>query len=150
MESTKTVEQKNAAWYAACFEHKQRGSGDRFTCLADHAPVALSQLVYDIHADYFGGCLPNDWIYATIAEAFDALAEDALDDISIEADPYYNQLYAWLGNSYAAEYCNEAISSFSYCKLADDYDLYAHIGIAQYMAKDRIYHAVNDFINEAV
>lgn len=116
-----------------------------FSKLVECPPKELKELIHMIHKEYFCDCLPNDWIYETIHDAFLVLelADDAIDNINLEADCYYNKLYEWLGNPYGHEYCNEVLEEGLELK-----DIYQIIGTAQERAKDRIYRAVDDFIKE--
>lgn len=132
--------------YAKYFQTKRRiSTQEKFRCLTDDAPVALVQLVRDIHFDHFDGCLPNDWIYETIDHAFDALLRDDIDDCCIDADDYTSDLIRWLQNPFAFGYCDEALAGLEGAK---DLTLNNIIQIAQWEAKDVIYRTVNDFIQE--
>jgi hypothetical protein len=128
--------------YAKHFEKAQRNNGVSFIKRKEDAPEDLEDLIREIHFDHFGGCLSNDWIYATILEAFEDLENDDLENITIEADPYHTQLYKWLGEPFADELCQEAIDE----GLSTGKGIYETIAVGQWLAKDRIYHAVNDFI----
>ncbi len=126
--------------YSEYFETRKRNDKN-FVCCKDEVPQELKDLIRDIHMNHFSGALPNDWIYRVIMEAFEELETEKLDDISIEADCYYGQLYEWFGNPYAHEYCNEAIECDSPAK-----DIYAIISLAQYLSKRNIYESVNQFM----
>lgn len=124
------------------FEGKERSDGTYFTFLSDKAPDSLKELIHCIHSDL--GCgLPNDWIYQTIRNAFEDLAEDDIEDIHIESDIYTTDLVAWLDNHFAIDLCNEAIED----ELAEP-NIISIIGFGQVLAKDRIYHSVNEFIKD--
>jgi hypothetical protein len=120
------------------FEEKKQ----QFSKLVECPPKELQELIRKIHKEYFCDCLPNDWVYETIHDAFLDLENDCLDDINLEADCYYHQLYEWLGNPYGHEYCNEVLEEF------DPKDMYQIISAAQERAKDRIYREVDEFIKE--
>lgn len=130
--------------YAKYFQTKTRTTTqERFVCLVDEAPEDLSELVRWIHKRYFWGALPNDWIYDVIADAFIDLNENNLDDISLESDIYNNQLADWLKEPYANEYCIQAAE-----ELGEKNNIFDAIGQGQFMAKQAIYDAVNEFIQK--
>lgn len=128
--------------YTKYFEFKNRSDGSKFVCLKDGAPALLSAFIKLIHIELFFGCLPNDWIYKTIYEAFDELSEDALEDITIEADDYPNEYLTWLHENYkcfAQAYCDEWVCDFG-DNQANDIDKIITGG--QWLARDRIYNRV--------
>ena len=125
-----------------CLKNRENSN---IVCLNQNAPQELKDLVKDIHFDHFDRALPNDWIYSIIGEAFDALANDSIEDITVEADMHYHDLLAWLQNSFAADYCDE-VREDGLTNLETTF--YEMVGMAQYMAKRRIYEAVDAFINE--
>lgn len=134
--------------YSQFFETKNNRTENKlFTCCTDNTPDSLKALIQAIHSDFFGNCLPNDWIYQTIREAFEALEEDELENCTIESDIYNSELTLWLhenGNAFAIEACEEAMEALP----NKPYTLLKIIGEAQFLAKHRIYHAVNDFMVE--
>lgn len=136
---------KSAKKYSEYFIVKKRNeTNESFFSLSQDAPKELTKLVYDIHQDF--DCLPNDWIYSIIVEAFEELEETPLDNCSYEADCYYNSLYKWFGEPYANELCSEYLTEFG-CGI-DTISMYTIIGNAQYLAKDRIYRFVDEFLEE--
>lgn len=143
----------NKKQYHNFFESRERtlykGSPDEkkqiFSTCKDDCPALLQDFVYRVHKEYFEGCLPNDWIYETIHNAFLELANDDLDDIHLEADPYYSQLYEWFGNPYADSYCEQVMAD-GFCETKKG--IYDVIGWAQWQAKQAIYTAVNEFMQE--
>ena len=112
-------------------------------CLKDNAPEDLKVLVYNIHHSF--DALPNDWIYMQIANAFEAFSPEdyCLDDITIETDCAYGDLYRWAGESFAHTCMSDYLEQAG--KVKGFYEL---IGAGQWLAMDRIYHMVSDFINE--
>lgn len=68
----------------------------------------IQELCHEAHGDM----MPDDWRYAFIVEALDALAEcDDVDEADVEADIYTHVLTAWIASRddrYA--YCDEAMS----------------------------------------
>lgn len=140
--------------YHDYFETKVRhDTNEPFVCLKDNPPQELQDLIFKIHMDYFGGVLPNDWIYLIISEAFYELPESGCEDCNdhcpIEADPYYHDLAKWLQEPYAPSYCNSTLEAQEDYRLDVLYrDIYAIIGDAQANAKHVIYEAVNTFLKE--
>jgi hypothetical protein len=129
--------------YEQFFTMSIRTDGNEFIKLKDEAPEDLRYLVRQIHFDLFGGCLPNDWVYDTIHSAFNDLQHENLDNLTLEPDAYYSKLYKWFGEPFAHQYCNEAIDEIGPFK-----NIYDAIGHGQYLAIERIYGQVNQFINE--
>jgi len=129
--------------YTSYFTEGTRTGGKNFVKLVDDAPIKLQELIKEIHINNFN-CIPNDWIYGTILEAFSDLTNDSLEDITIEADSYNADLLEWLSNSYAEELCNEAIEE----EIWDSKNIYNLISSGQYRAKEMIYNSVNEFMQE--
>jgi hypothetical protein len=130
--------------YAKHFETRTRvDSGKTFIACKDDAPEELRDLIQHIHFDLFEKAFPSDWIYLTILEAFEALEDDPLENINIEPDVYYHELYKWFGEPIAHILCIEAQEE----GLCEGKGIYEIIGTAQFLAKEKIYHAVNDFID---
>jgi hypothetical protein len=91
--------------------------------------------------------MPNDWVYSMILEAFEDLEENgSTENCNVEADIYNNDLAKWFYencNAYAHEYCNEGIELMG-CET----DILKMISHGQYVAKNNIYEAVENFIDE--
>jgi hypothetical protein len=130
--------------YTIYFTEGTRIDGTKFVKLVDNAPIKLQELIKEIHINKFRDCMPNDWIYGTILEAFSDLKNDSLEDITIEADSYNADLLEWLGNSYSEELCNEAIEE----EIWDRKNIYNLISSGQSIAKELIYNSVNEFMQE--
>jgi len=134
--------------YTKYFEvRKKQYDGTEFSCLNDKAPQVLCDFVRDVHRRHFYDIWPNDWIFATIHQAFDDLEENSLEDITIDPDMYNNQLYKWLhenGNAFASAYCDEYMQEFG----LETYDLNKILTGGQWLAKDKIYNLVNQFMQE--
>lgn len=142
----------NRKQYHNYFERRERvinkGSVDEkiqpFYCCKEEAPQDLSDLIYNIHKEHFFGCFPCDWIYDTMHSAFLDLADNELDDCSIEADSYTYELWKWLGNSYASEFIAEAIEEGLISE--KESNIYNIISGGQWLAKKRIYEVVDEFM----
>lgn len=134
--------------YTQFFTTAHRPDGKSFITLTDDAPENLQEFVRSVHFDYFDGCLPNDWIYKVIDLAFDDLDEESLDNITLEADCYYNDLQKWLDNPFAGDYCTEYMQET--CEKMADCTFWDLVGCGQWLAKDRIYRAVDQWISEQV
>lgn len=126
--------------YSKYFEVKKRLNGNEFCCCTEDTPESLRELIRDVHGLFT--CLPNDWIYETISDAFDALQNDELDNCSINADVGEYDLIKWLQFPYAREKVQECIDEELIC--TDNF--INMISGAQYEAMRDIYHAVNDWI----
>ncbi len=116
------------------------------TICRDDCPQEVRDLIMNIHFDHFFGCLPNDWIYTTIAEAFSDLENDPIENITIQADIWNSDLTEWLNDNcgaFSQAYCNEVMED------APGYDNIINIlSDAQHRAKERIYYSVSDFLTE--
>ncbi len=125
--------------YTQYFQTKTRvQSGDKFVCLTGNAPEQLKDFIRQVHFDCFDGCLPNDWIYRTIEEAFEALNNDPIENCTIEADIYDSELIQWLQEPFAKCFCN----SFG-CEVND---IVEKIRCGQVEAMKEVYIACNQFI----
>lgn len=129
--------------YSRYFICDQRIDGVNFMKLTNEAPEELRKLIYDIHQE-FDRCMPDDWIYDVIHDAFCQHDDgETLDNINLEPDPYHSNLYKWLGEAFADEFINHAMKEFGEFK-----DIYHLIGMAQVMAKENIYSRVFSFFDE--
>ena len=128
--------------YSKYFIQKTRDNGESFFCLNDLAPECLKELMFETHHEFFNGAMPNDWIYGQVWSAFIDLESDKIEDINIEADIYYSTLYNWLNVPMAHDYCDRAIEE----GLTDGKSLTSILQAGNLMAKNDIYHKVNDFL----
>ena len=125
--------------YIEYFESKQI-ERSQIIILKKEAPENLKGLIKSIHS-YFYDCLPNNWIYSTIYEAFIDLEKE--ENINIEADIYYHQILNWLyenGTQYAIQYCEDAKESYGCLGFMEI------LSEAQKMAKINIYREVEFFL----
>jgi hypothetical protein len=126
--------------YSEYFETKKRQNDTFHVCLKDDSPQELKTLMFDIHLLF--DALPNDWIYLITLNAFEELEDNDFDDIAIEADPYYHDLYKWFGEPFATALCAEVKEEFGPFG-----DIHQWIASAQWLALDKIYRAVDDFMH---
>lgn len=89
------------------------------------------------------------WVDEIIWEAIDDLYEQGndIDDVNIEADPYYSQLSKWLNEDCALEFCDEAIDEGLTADRATIYDI---LSWGQYLAIQHIYYRVNDYLQQNI
>ena len=135
------VQEENPMDYCQYFKTKLRTNGEPYVYCEHGTPEDVRELIYEIHKELYCG-FPNDWIYKEIYEAFEALEEDTLEDITLRPDDFESDLTKWLGESFAPamiaqaqeEVCNEAK------------DIWIIIGWGQWYAKDIIYRAVDLFL----
>jgi hypothetical protein len=131
--------------YSDYFKQKERTDGVTFWHLTDDAPEILSDFVHDVHKEVGGSSMwAHDWVHEQIAYAFDECAENDIDDITIEPDPYYSDLYEWLKDGYARSYCEEAIRE----GICDGKDMDKTVMAGNWLAKDRIYRLVGEFLEK--
>jgi len=128
--------------YGQYLHMQTRANGTSYISKTDDCPKELEALIYDIHKHF--DAMPNDWIYRVIGQAFDDMDQDdyTTEDCSIEADCYNSDLYKWFGEPYALECIDEYASEF-----ADNKDIYTLIAGGQWLALERIYSMVGEFIN---
>lgn len=110
----------------------------RFSC---GTPKELSDLVREMHRECFY-CFPNDWIYKIILQAFEELEDTHYEDMVIDTDLYYSDLYKWFGEPFAKHFVDLA-NEEGFCNQTD---IYKQIESGQWMAKDMIYRMVDEFI----
>lgn len=105
---TTTSIQTLATEVRAMFHESTRTDGTKYWTY-DHSPDR--QWIQDMCLAAHGDMSPDDWRYAFIVEALDALSENEdSDDVDLEADIYTHELTAWLGSRadrYA--YCDQWI-----------------------------------------
>lgn len=130
--------------YQKCFEYGVRADGANYCYVSGDKYPELSELIRIIHED-LGCSIPNDWIYNQIFEAFGLLDEFDIDDLQLEPDIYYMDLYKWFGESFAHHLVNEAIAELGPLDC-----IYAYISHAQLIAMDSICRHVNDFMLEEI
>jgi hypothetical protein len=114
-------------------------TGETFRKLTDNAPQWMTTVCRKAHDD--ARLLPDDWRYAFIEQAVDALAghEDA-DDArsSLEPDIYTSGLTAWLhSHNDRVYYLGEALREYGTCR--DGFQLLA---AAQMIEKEEVFQQV--------
>jgi len=136
---------------ASCFEYASRDDDDRETYVRvkDGSPAWVTEMVREAH----DGFLPDDWRYACISAAVDAIdeaGEDAdLSDVAAEfadsqIDVYTADRLAWLSSSLRrSSYVDEAASEGLVSAETDTVD---RIGIGQYMEAHEVFAAVQRFL----
>lgn len=104
-----TALQDRAAQLASYMVPNRRtGERQGIIVAADDAPTWVGDLVYRVH----GSLLPDDWTYATIRGAADAIAEDG-DDAVLEPSIYTADLLRWLSDyPDAIDLCDAATADF--------------------------------------
>ena len=134
--------------YSQYFITKKRGE-EEFICLSDDKPSYLHDFIRSVHLDHFDGTLPNDWIYRIISQAFDELEsnDNDIDNVSLEADPYYSSLHTWLQEPYSIRICDDYLEEF-YSEGGYDMGMWDLISGGQWLAKRRICDSVHLFLLE--
>jgi len=122
------------------FENAIRtSSGETFRKLQDTAPDWMSIVCRKAHDD--GRLLPDDWRYAFIEEAVDALADHEDTDEarnSLESDLYTRELTAWLHTLNGRVYfLGEAVAEYG--SFRNGFQLLA---AAQMIEKDEVFQQV--------
>lgn len=121
------------------FESATRTNGATFLKLRDNAPYWMTTVCRQAHDE--AKLLPDDWRYAFIEEAVDALGEheDADDALaSLEPDIYTVELTAWLHSlNSRVYYLSEALTECGPCK--DGFQLLA---MAQMIEKEEVFQQV--------
>jgi hypothetical protein len=137
--------------YSQYFEERIRDNNkEKFICLKDEYPEELKGFIKQVHFESdFQGCLPNDWIYKTIYEAFVDLEQqqNIIEEVNIQADIYDYDLKLWLLNPYADEFCNYVLEEgLALKRNAESEQIMEVLQCAQWHAKDIIYHLVHRFL----
>lgn len=129
--------------YTKYFEYKTRTKGAEFYCLSDKSSSDLKDLVREIHESF--DCLSNDWIYRCIHYAFYDLRRYNLDDIDIQSDFASHDLKEWFKEPFADSCVQEYEEMETVTK-----GMYNLLAGGQWLAKDRIYRMVNEFLEENI
>jgi hypothetical protein len=132
--------QSLAAEMSQAFETATRPtSREEFRKLKDDAPPWMTTVCRKAHED--GNILPDDWRYAFIEQAVDALA--ACDDADearsgLEPDWYTSELAGWLHSQDSrVEYLSEALTEYG--SFRDGFQLLA---AAQMIEKEEVFRQV--------
>ena len=127
----------------ARLETKTRDNGNDFISLSSGTAPWMKELARTAHA----GMLPDDFKYAFIQEALQAISEhddadDALD--SLEADVYNADLLAWLSSNLTrSSYVDEAVSNFGAAS-----DTMQNIQMGQVEEKREVFNLVRTALEE--
>jgi hypothetical protein len=130
-----------AAEMAAAFEQAVRINGEAFRKLSDDAPEWMTTVSREAHDG--GELLPDDWRYAFIEQAVDALAEHGDADTArdmLEPDVYTSDLTGWLhSRNSRVYYLGEVMEEYGPFK--DGFQLLA---VAQLREKEEVFGQVLD------
>jgi hypothetical protein len=128
--------QARAALFARYLTTNQTpGERQGITVKTDDAPEWVTEVIHAAHGDSF----PDDWTYATIREAADAIEESG-EDAELEPEIYTAQLLEWLREyPNATGYCDDAVTEYG-----TDYSggIISVIQMGQAIAQAEIVHAV--------
>jgi hypothetical protein len=148
---------------ARSFERASRLDGERFTRLVEGAPEWVREAVKAGHGtDQVERMLPDDYAYATVAEAFERVAEacesdsDSVDldevgwEFADDVQVYSSDLLAWYGShsqrkALVEEAQQEGLTS---TRDGDSQDIERQIMAGQFLERQRIYAAVVEAIRE--
>ncbi len=138
-----------AAEAYGAMERRQRGD-ETITTLKDDAPEWVRDLVYAAH----DGSLPNDWRYAAIRSALEAIADCEngadLDDrrhewADAEVDTYTGARLKWLASDLnRADYCDQAAEELG----CTGEGIVAMIGAGQYIEACEVWDRVTEALRE--
>jgi hypothetical protein len=140
---TPTIESVADEAYRA-MERATREDGSQYVRLRDDAPEWVRTMVYDAHSDI----LPDDWRYATIRDAIEAIMdsgddEDRSHEFADDADVYNSDLLAWVGSHGSRPgYVDEARD-----ELGEPRDFYHGLQMGQYLERAEVYDAVLEAIS---
>lgn len=133
------------------FVSAKRNNGKEFVKLVNGVPTYLYELCRKIHKE-LGTCLPDDWIYGRIWEAFYAIEvdyshlefEERVDAIlqDFQGDIYNNDLLEWLKTGWSLSMYEEAVKEFGHSQEG----LPNTIQVTQWYCYDRILRMVQDFV----
>lgn len=127
------------------FQLKTREDGTKFWAKRENAPEWVKDLVFAAHEG--GDFLPDDWRYAFLVEALDALADtEDPDDVQLEADVYNHELLSWLAShAHRPSFVDEHIEEHGYPG-----NIMRAIAGGQVKEKERVLSEVRDFLQEFV
>jgi hypothetical protein len=126
------------------FTTDTRTDGTEFIKGSDDAPEWVKEMCQDAHGKMF----PDDWRYAFIVEALDALADhDDPDDISMEADIYTHELTAWLASRVDRScYCDQAMEEYG----SKFPGVFAVLSLGQIAEKEEVLASVRAFLETRI
>ncbi len=130
--------------YTQYFDYKKRDNGTSFYCLNDNAPDRLRDFIREVHQGDEFDCLPNDWIYEVIHNAFEEIIDTDLVQFSVEADCYRSELKKWALEPFSDYFIDHAL--YNYGGIVKEYS--ELLGFAQADAKETIYNRVLEFLRE--
>jgi hypothetical protein len=134
-----TTLQSLACQMSQAFESATRPGGEAFRKLKEDAPPWMIAVCRRAHDD--AKLLPDDWRYAFIEEAVDALAAyEDIDDArgSLEPDLYTSDLTGWLHSlNCRVYYLDEALTDYG--SFRDGFQLLA---AAQMIEKEEVFQQV--------
>jgi hypothetical protein len=144
--TTATTIQSLAAEISQAFEGALRSvTGETFRKLKDDAPSWMATVCRKAHDD--GNLLPDDWRYAFIEQAVDALAAYGDADearSSLEPDIYTHELTGWLHSlNSRVYYLGEALTEYG--SFRDGFQLLA---AAQMVEKEEVFQQVVNALTE--
>jgi hypothetical protein len=136
---------------SAAFERRTRTDGEEFVALKDTAPEWLQPIVMDAHGEF----LPEDWRYACIEAAFDAIADCGEDaeqgDVGHEfadgyVDVYTGERLRWLASNLNRQgYVDQAREEFGPREgIAED------VGMGQFVEALEVFNLVWEGLAEVV
>lgn len=138
-----------AQFYSNLLVSDKRSDGKEFLKFKETNPVtdkSCRDLAFAVHDS--GNMLPDDWRYQFLLEALDAIANsNDLEDIYLEADIYYHELYDWLGShSYRSGYVDEAHEEYG----TPRGDLNEQLAIGQSYEKNLVLAQVLQYLKNEV
>lgn len=134
------------------FTAAKRPNGEYFTKLREPYPEWMKEAIHAAHQAVDCDLLPNDWVYSACDEAAGTLAdrdpdewEDAAGEFADNAvEPYTEQLYLWSADHGAFRNLIEEARE----ELGPGESHEHEIQMGQYLAYERIYHAIREAIEE--
>ena len=103
-----TLEERAAQLSRYLVVNRKEGERQGIIVRSDDAPEWVQDVVHAVHGDL----LPDDWTYATIKEAADAI-EEAGENAELEADIYTRDLLDWASNyPDAIDSCDRATEEY--------------------------------------
>ena len=143
-ETTKTAFERVAEEFAGAFTTTKRGDETIVTLRDEYRDTWAQSLVFEAH----GSMLPDDWRYACIASAAEAIAECADESeaedrrgewADSEVDVYNGARLEWLSSHLSrAGYCDEAAAEFG----PSEADTFERIGLGQYFEAEEVFGLV--------
>lgn len=125
---------------------KMREEGPEYVSTIEGRPDWLTEIIHTAHEDM----LPDDWKYAFIEEAVNALANtQEPNDVNLEPDIYNHKLLEWLSSNLTRPgYIDDAVQEFGMAE-GKQFDAMQLVGQGQWKEKYDVLNLVREGLAQA-